>query len=82
MAFGQSVLCTLIPSLMVTNPNTLSPGIGLQQGDNLYSNLLCSVPKTNKSNFLLLSFFVTFSSVVLGFLLMVFLKKLTKVLLF
>ena len=47
MAFGQSVLCTLIPSFMVTNPKTLSPGIGLQHGDNLYSSLLCSVPKTS-----------------------------------
>jgi hypothetical protein len=31
IAFGQSFLWTFIPSFMVTNPKTESPGIGLQQ---------------------------------------------------
>jgi hypothetical protein len=35
IAFGQSFLWTFIPSFMVTNPKTESPGIGLQQAESL-----------------------------------------------
>jgi hypothetical protein len=31
----RTIFCALFPSLIVTNPNTSSPGMGLQQGDNL-----------------------------------------------